>query len=101
MIDIIVCDGRLLHLVDNIWFYLVLKCKYGHINFCWKSGWSSRPRGRVFETHRRHCVVSLIKNFNTSLVLVQRERSGSVVECLTRDRRAAGSSLTASMRCGP
>ena len=24
----------------------------------------------------------------------QRERSGSVVECLTRDRRAAGSSLT-------
>ena len=30
-----------------------------------------------------------------------RERSGSVVECLTRDRRAAGSSLTASLRCGP
>ena len=29
------------------------------------------------------------------------ERSGSVVECLTRDRRAAGSSLTASLRCGP
>ena len=26
---------------------------------------------------------------------VSRERSGSVVECLTRDRRAAGSSLTA------
>ena len=25
---------------------------------------------------------------------VRRERSGSVVECLTRDRRAAGSSLT-------
>ena len=25
---------------------------------------------------------------------VTRERSGSVVECLTRDRRAAGSSLT-------
>ena len=26
--------------------------------------------------------------------IVQRERSGSVVECLTRDQRAAGSSLT-------
>ena len=26
---------------------------------------------------------------------IMRERSGSVVECLTRDRRAAGSSLTA------
>ena len=25
---------------------------------------------------------------------INRERSGSVVECLTRDRRAAGSSLT-------
>ena len=25
---------------------------------------------------------------------LRRERSGSVVECLTRDRRAAGSSLT-------
>ena len=25
---------------------------------------------------------------------IYRERSGSVVECLTRDRRAAGSSLT-------
>ena len=29
----------------------------------------------------------------------QWERSGSVVECLTRDQRAAGSSLTASLRC--
>ena len=27
-------------------------------------------------------------------ILNSRERSGSVVECLTRDRRAAGSSLT-------
>ena len=33
-----------------------------------------------------------------------RERSGSVVECLTRDREAAGSSLTgvtATVRCDP
>ena len=28
------------------------------------------------------------------LILMSRERSGSVVECLTRDRGAAGSSLT-------
>ena len=28
------------------------------------------------------------------LRIYERERSGSVVECLTRDRRAAGSSLT-------
>ena len=30
-----------------------------------------RPRGRRLETHRRHCVVSLNKNINPSLVLVQ------------------------------
>ena len=29
------------------------------------------PRGRGFEPHRRHCVVSLSKNINPSLVLVQ------------------------------
>ena len=31
----------------------------------------SRPRGRGFEPHRHHCVVSLSKNINPSLVLVQ------------------------------
>ena len=30
-----------------------------------------RPRGRGFESHWRHCVVSLSKNINSSLVLVQ------------------------------
>ena len=31
----------------------------------------SRPKGRGFEPHRRHCVVSLSKNIHPSLVLVQ------------------------------
>ena len=31
----------------------------------------SRPRGRGFEPHRRHCVVSLSKNIIPTLVLVQ------------------------------
>ena len=31
----------------------------------------SRQKGRGFEPHRRHCVVSLSKNINPSLVLVQ------------------------------
>ena len=31
----------------------------------------SRPKGRGFEPHRRRCVVSLSKNINPSLVLVQ------------------------------
>ena len=39
----------------------------------WLSGrvLDSRPKGREFEPHRRHCVVSLSKNINPSLVLVQ------------------------------
>ena len=39
----------------------------------WLSGrvLDSRPKGRRFEPHRRHCVVSLNKNINPSLVLVQ------------------------------
>ena len=39
----------------------------------WLSGrvFDSRPRGRGFEPHGRHCVVSLSKNINPSLVLVQ------------------------------
>ena len=31
----------------------------------------SRPKGRGFEPHWHHCVVSLSKNINPSLVLVQ------------------------------
>ena len=31
----------------------------------------SRPRGLGFEPHRCHCIVSLSKNINPSLVLVQ------------------------------
>ena len=31
----------------------------------------SRPMGCTFEPHRRHCIVSLSKNINHSLVLVQ------------------------------
>ena len=39
----------------------------------WLSGrvLDSRPKGRRFEPHQRHCVVSLSKNINPSLVLVQ------------------------------
>ena len=39
----------------------------------WLSGrvLDSRPKGRGFEPHRRHCVVVLKKDINPSLVLVQ------------------------------
>ena len=43
----------------------------------WLSGrmLDSRPRGCGLEPHRRHCVVSLSKNINPSLVLVQPEKT--------------------------
>ena len=43
----------------------------------WLSGrvLNSRLKGRGFEPHRRHCVVSLSKNINPSLVLVQPRKS--------------------------
>ena len=39
----------------------------------WLSGrvLDSRPKGHGFEPHRRHCVVSLSKNINPSVLLVQ------------------------------
>ena len=39
----------------------------------WLSGrvLDSRPRGRGFEPHWRHCLTSLSKNISPSLVLVQ------------------------------
>ena len=56
----------------------------------WLSGrvLDSGPKGRVFEPHRRHCVVSLSKNINPSLVLVQpRKTRPFVTERLLMGRK--------------
>ena len=47
----------------------------------WLSGRviDSRPRGRGFEPHGLHCVVSLSKNINPSLVLVQPRKTHPVI----------------------
>ena len=47
----------------------------------WLSGrvLDSRPKGRGFEPHRRHCVVSLSKNINPSLVLVQPRKTSPFI----------------------
>ena len=47
----------------------------------WLSGrmLDSSPRGRGFEPHRHHCVVSLSKNINPSLVLVQSRKTRSFI----------------------
>ena len=47
----------------------------------WRSGrvLDSRPKGHRFEPHLRHCVVSLSKNINPSLVLVQPRKTGPFI----------------------
>ena len=54
---------------SDAWLHLI--SVYGGAQ--WLSGrvLDSRPRGRGFEPHRRHCIVSLGKNINPSLVRVQ------------------------------
>ena len=56
----------------------------------WLSGrvLDSRPKGHGFEPHRRHCVVSLSKSINPSLVLVQpRKTRPSITERLLMGRK--------------
>ena len=56
----------------------------------WLSGRAldSRPRGRGFEPHRGHCVVSLSKSINPSLVLVQpRKTRPSITERVLMGRK--------------
>ena len=38
-----------------------------------------RPKGRGFEPHRRHCVVSLSKNISPSFVLVQPRKTRTFI----------------------
>ena len=56
----------------------------------WLSGrvLDSRPRGRRFEPYRRHCLVSLSKKINPSLVLVQPMKTGPfITERLLKGRK--------------
>ena len=59
---------------------------------------NSDPEGRIFLSHPHtnygFFFLSSIESVFTFFKKAPRERSGSVVECLTRDRRAVGSSLT-------
>ena len=63
----------------------------------WLSGrvLDSRPKGRGFEPHRRHCVVSLSKNINASLVLVQpRKTRPFITERLLMGRKESNQTKT-------
>ena len=63
----------------------------------WLSGrvLDSRPRGRWFEPHGRHCVVTLSKNINPSLVLVQpRKTHPFITERLLMGRKESNQTNT-------
>ena len=63
----------------------------------WLSGrvLDSRLNGRGFEPHRRHCVVSLSKNINPSLVLVQpRKTRPYITERLLMGRKISNQTKT-------
>ena len=73
------------------------------LNYCrfWGAQWlsgrvlDSRPKGRGFEPHRRHCVVSLSKNIDPSLVLVQpRKTRPFITERLLMGRKESNQTNT-------
>ena len=69
----------------------------------WLSGrvLDSRPKGRGFEPHWRHCVVSLSKNINPSLVLVQpRKTRPFITEILLIGRKESNQTNKNTKRCG-
>ena len=60
----------------------------------------SRPKGRGFEPHNRHCVVSLSKNINPSLVLVQpRKIRPFITERLLMGRKESNQTNTNYIWC--
>ena len=68
----------------------------------WLSGrvLDTRRRGRWFEPHRHHCVVSLSKNINPSLVLVQpRKTCPLITERLLMGRKESNQ-IKSKSRCG-
>ena len=70
---------------------------YRHLGSQWLSGrvLDSRPMGRGFEPHRRHCVVSLSKNINYSLVLVgPRKTRPCITERLLIGRKKSNQTKT-------
>ena len=66
------------------------KVRMGILGAQWLSGrlLDLRPKGGSFDHHRRHCVVSMSKNINPSLVLVQpRKTQPYITEGLLMGRK--------------
>ena len=82
--DPVICNLRVI--TGQMAFQFAMPCH--KTNSClgaqWLSGrvFDSRRKGRGFEPHRRHYVVSLSKNINPSLVLVQPRKTRPFITVL-------------------
>ena len=99
----------------NSWWFFLCFFAYNTSHKClvnitkwqgaqWLSGrvLDSRPKGRGFEPHRRHCVVSLSKNINPSLVLVQpRKTRPYITERLLMGRKESNQQQTNNKMADP
>ena len=88
---------------SRLTFALSAKVTHIVLGAQWLSGrvLDSRPKGRGFEPHPRHCVVSLGKNINPSLVLVQpRNTRPFITEILLMGRKNQIKQTNHSY-CGP
>ena len=77
---------------------------HNHTGAQWLSGrvLDSRPKGGGFEPPRRNCVVSLSKNINPSLVLVQpRKTRPFITERLLMGRKESNQTKTTITQCRP
>ena len=94
-------------LIMYIYSYFVLRCYTSHYNkrfLTYSLSYlltgrvlDSRPKDRGFEPHRRHCVVSLSKNINPSLVLVQpRTTRPFITERLLMGRKESNQKMVAA-----
>ena len=113
------CNSEELSLFREIYTYLHLYISYHRLNervfhywsvvhlYIYKVGvqWlsgrvlDSRPRGRGFEPHRRRCVVSLSKNINPCLVLVQpRKTRLFITERFLMGRKESNQTKTKSIK---
>ena len=92
-VDLCICMAMafammLLILSGNCCFSVSLAFIHHYIDIQSGRALDSRPRGCGFEPHRCHCIVSLSKNINPSLVLVQsRKTCPSITERLLMGRK--------------
>ena len=97
-LSLLCCKAELLALLCLIFSCVIGTCPYGDLGQVWYLIVSFPDLclhlnfHSFFQEFMSECYHSRHTNFMVNNLQI-RERSGSVVECLTRDRRVAGSSL--------